>query len=276
MFPSAMTNENNEYLEAQNPFNKHFIFGEEQDDTEYSSFGFDFVNYDKNIDEQSHLDFDINLNDFNSAFSTIFPKFELKKTKTKIFDVIHRERICVFTNIENEENNSSIDDTFLKRKRYPEKRRRRENQDNMRKKIKRGFLNKALIKNINENLKNIESKLYLEKFPQKFVCDITKKSNKNILDMSLKQIFEKKELYDDSGLSKYYHNLKVIKSKQIQENSELKAILNKKYFELFEEYINSKEFKVDEINQLKEKKMENSYIERYIYLAKHFIEFFSE
>ena len=38
----------------------------------------------------------------------------------------------------------------------------------MRKKIKRGFLNKALIKNINENLKNIESKLYLEKFPQQF------------------------------------------------------------------------------------------------------------
>ena len=276
MFPNAMTNENNEYLEAQNRFNKHFIFGEEQDDTEYSSFGFDFVNYDKNIDEQSHLDFDINLNEFNSAFSTIFPKFELKKAKTKIFDVIHRKRICVFTNIENEENNSSIDDTFLKRKRYPEKRRRRENQDNMRKKIKRGFLNKALIKNINENLKNIESKLYLEKFPQKFVCDITKKSNKNILDMSLKQIFEKKELYDDNDLSKYYHNLKVIKSKQIQENVELKAILNKKYFKLFEEYINSKEFKVDEINQLKEKKMENSYIERYIYLAKHFIEFFSE
>jgi hypothetical protein len=271
-----MTNENNEYLEPQNRFNKHFIFGEEQNDTEYSSFDFDFANYDKNIDEQSHLDFDNNLNEFNSAFSTIFPNFEIKKTKTKIFEVIHRERISVFTNIENEENDSSIDDTFLKRKRYPEKRRRFENQDNMRKKIKRGFLNKALIKNINENLKNIESKLYLEKFPQKLVCDITKKSNKNILDMSLKQIFEKKELYDDSDLNKYYHNLKVIKSKQIQENVELKSILNKKYFELFEEYINSKEFKVDEINQLKEKKMENSYIERYIYLAKHFIEFFSE
>jgi len=276
MFPNAMTNENIEYLETQNPFNKHFIFGEERDDTEYSSFGFDFVNYEKNIDEQSHLDFDINLNEFNSAFSTIFPKFESKKTKTKIFDVIHKDRICVFTNIENEENDSSKDDTFLKRKRYPEKRRRRDNQDNMRKKIKRGFLNNALIKNINENLKNIESKLYLEKFPQKLVCDITKKSNKDILDMSLKQIFEKKELYDDNDLSKYYHNLKVIKSKQIQENSKLKAILNKKYFELFEEYINSKEFKVDEINQLKEKKMENSYIERYIYLAKHFIEFFDE
>ena len=39
----------------------------------------------------------------------------------------------------------------------------------MRKKIKRGFLIKALIKNINENFKNIESKLDLEKFPQKLV-----------------------------------------------------------------------------------------------------------
>ena len=216
MFPNAMTNENNEYLETQNRFNKHFIFGEEQDDTEYSSFGFDFVNYDKNIDEQSHLDFDINLNEFNSAFSTIFPKFELKKAKTKIFDVIHRERICVFTNIENEENDSSIDDTFLKRKRYPEKRRRRENQDNMRKKIKRGFLNKALIKNINENIKNIENKLYLEKFPQKLsrgtlIRTAQRVNNYKVFEMKRNEISNPLFHF----LNKIYHtNLKISSKKK--------------------------------------------------------------
>ena len=97
--------------------------------------------------------------------------------------------------------------------------------------------------------------------------------------MSLEEIFKKKELYninDKTCLNNYYHNLEVIKSKEVQENSELKTILNKKYFELFEEYINSKEFKVDDINRLKKNKMNDFYIERYIYLAKHFIEFFSE
>ena len=91
--------------------------------------------------------------------------------------------------------------------------------------------------------------------------------------MSLEEIFEKKELYHEKELKYYYRNLNVLKSKEIQENKELKNILSKKYCELFEEYINSKEFIVDEINRLK-KKFDESYIENYIYLSKHFIEFF--
>ena len=146
----------------------------------------------------------------------------------------------------------------------------------MRKKIKRRFLNFALVGNINEILKNIDKALYLEKFPSNFVSDITKRSNKNLLNMTLQEIFEKKELYEENGLKNYYHNLKVIKSEQIQKNIDLKEILNKKYRELFKEYINSKEFKIDEINRLKKNKMQDDYIKRYIYLAKNFIEFFSE
>ena len=94
--------------------------------------------------------------------------------------------------------------------------------------------------------------------------------------MTLQEIFEKKELYEENNLKNYYHNLKVIKSEQIQKNIDLKEILNKKYRELFKEYINSKEFKIDEINRLKKNKMQDDYIKRYIYLAKNFIEFFSE
>ena len=52
----------------------------------------------------------------------------------------------------------------------------------------------------------------------------------------------------------------MIKSKEVQENSELKTILNKKYYELFEEYINSKKFKVDKIDWLKNNNMEDIYI----------------
>ena len=274
MFPNTMTNEDNEYLEAENRFEKNFILGNEKNETEYSSLSIESDNYEKNNDERSIFDFNMI---FNEAYTKIFQPFELKEKKQKIFNVIRREEVSIFTKLENEENNSSInDDSFLKRKRYPQKRRRRENQDNMRKKIKRGFLNKALIIKINNILKDNKIKSYFEKFPQNLVCDITKKSNKDLIDMTLEQIFEKKELYDESDLSKYYHNLKVIKSKEVQENSQLKAILNKKYCELFEEYVNSKEFKIDEINRLKDNKMENSYIERYIYLSKHFIEFFSD
>jgi hypothetical protein len=216
----------------------------------------------------------------DEAYTKIFKPTESKEKKEKIFDVILREREgeknSLFTNIENEESNSNInDENFLKRKRYPQKRRRRENQDNMRKKIKRGFINKALIMKINFILKDNYIKSYLEKFPQHLVCDVTKRSNKDLINMTLEEIFEKKELYIKGDLSKYDHNLKVIKSEEVQKNSELKAILNKKYSELFEEYINSKEFKVDEINRLKDNEMSDIYIKRYIYLSKNFIKFFS-
>ena len=66
----------------------------------------------------------------------------------------------------------------------------------------------------------------------------------------------------------------MIENKETLENEELKEILNNKYCELFEEYINSKEFNIDEINRLKNNNLEVVYIKRYLYLAKNFIKYF--
>ena len=196
-----------------------------------------------------------------------------ESNKIKIFDVIYREQISLFTNIEkdliiNEQN-------YIKRKRNNKRRRRRDNQDNMRKKIKRGFLNNSLIPKINLLLKSSGNILYFEKFPQNFVSNISRQINNKLINMTLKEIFERKELYEDKDINNYNHNLTVIKSEEIQECDELNIILNKKYCELFEEYINSKEFQIDEINRLKNKDMNDEYIEKYLFLAKHFTDFFN-
>ena len=45
-----------------------------------------------------------------------------------------------------------------------------------------------------------------------------------------------------------------------------------KLYQLYEDYINSYEF-IDEINRLKQKKMDDKYIKKYLYFAKHFFEF---
>ena len=276
MCSNPFTNEWKEIQEFQKSFNKIFGLGEQQEETDTSSLFFEMNLINKNEDEQSYPN--INLDEISSIFENYTPIFE--PVKAKIFKVVYRERTSLFTNLENDEIDSSTnDETFLKRKRLPEKRRRLENQDNMRKKIKRGFLNNALIIKLNDILEYNKIKSYFEKFPQNLVTDVTRNSNKDLLNMSLEEIFEKKELYnknDKNSLNNYYHNLEVIKSKEVQENPELKTILNKKYYELFEEYINSKEFRVDEINRLKKKKMNDLYIERYICLAKHLSEFFSE
>ena len=199
----------------------------------------------------------------------------LKNTITlKIFDVIYPDKYSVFTRIENDLSYLLKEEEMLcQRKRYNIRRKRRENNDNIRKKIKRGFFNKGLIHKLNMILKNQNINSYFEIFQQHFVGNVTKRTNNQLMNMTLEEIFEKKELYQESELKTYKHNLNLVKSIEIQENKEIKNILNKKLYLIFEEYINSKEFLIDEINRLKNKKMDNGYIQRYIYLTKHFIEF---
>ena len=193
--------------------------------------------------------------------------------KQKIFNVVYRER--------EEENDYPLieKEIFKKRKRNPEnsktKTRRRDNRDNIRKKIKRAFFNSFLIPKINTLLRNKDIDSSFANFQNAFVINVNKKTNKELKDMTIKEIFEKKELYQESELKYYYHNLKLVKTEEILEIKELKNILNKTYQEIFEEYLNSKEFKINEINRLK-KKFEDDYIKKYIYLAKHFIEFIPE
>ena len=106
----------------------------------------------------------------------------------KYFDVIYPKRVSLFSLLESD--NSTNDETFLRRKRSSQRKKRLENLDNIIKKIKTGFLNSALIKKLNEKIKEIGSRLNLEKFPKNFVSDINHKRNNQLLQMTLKEIFE--------------------------------------------------------------------------------------
>ena len=78
------------------------------------------------------------------------------------------------------------------------------------------------------------------------------------------------------GLINYLNNLKVIKSQEVEQNEIFNKILDKTIREIYEEYLNSEEFKVEEINRLKEKKMRDEYIESYISLARYLVKYYSE
>ena len=195
---------------------------------------------------------------------------EINFHKHRIFNVIYPKTISLFTLLEKENN----EETFLRRKRSKIRETRKEDLDNVLKKIKTNFFNSAIFKKINAKLKSIGSRLNFERFPQRLVSDPNKERNKALFNMTLLEIIGKKELYDEKNLKKYYHNLKVIESGDVQRDDEFIIILNKKYSELFEEYINSIEF-IKEIEKLKEKKMKDDYIQKYINAAKHFIEHLS-
>ena len=192
--------------------------------------------------------------------------------KRKLFKINYRKKY----DESNEIYPSSVEKAFLNNKVLPTRKRRRENQDNIRKKLKTVFFNTFLRKKINEILNNKHSRLYFEKFPISFVNDIRKNTNKDVIDKTLLEIILNKELYSENDLSNYNHNLKVVENKEAKKIGELKKILNKTFRELFEEFINSKEFNIDEINRLRNNNLDNIYIERYIYQSKHFIEYFAE
>ena len=166
---------------------------------------------------------------------------------------------------------------FLQNKRCKERRPRKDYNDNIRVKIKRRFLNHALKDKLNNILKKFGCRKCFDFFPKKFSSDIDKVRNKRILNMTLKEIYMNKELYkleEEEGLSKYNRNLDAVKSDEIKNNGKLQKIFNKTFSQLYEEYINSDVFNIDEINRLK-KKYGNDYIERYKILSKNLIYFFS-
>ena len=85
--------------------------------------------------------------------------------------------------------------------------------------------------------------------------------------MTLKQFIEKNE----SSKKKVDHNVYILNILEKYKKPVLKRILNTSLKELYEAYINSDEFKVNEINRLKKKNMNDWYINRYIFLSKNFL-----
>ena len=95
--------------------------------------------------------------------------------------------------------------------------------------------------------------------------------------MTLLQIFENNDSYINKDLINFEYNLNIIKKIKTDEKGEIYFILNKKFNELFEEYVNSDEFKkeIERVNS-KHRNEENEefYLKRYAYLAKTFIKFY--
>ena len=142
--------------------------------------------------------------------------------KRKIFKVNYRIRF-------DRDNAQLCDEKIItKNMTLPTIKRRRENMDNIHKKIKTVFFNNFIYNKINEKLKKKKSRLYFVKFPISFVNDVKRNTNKDIINLSLLEIISNKELYNTKDLSNYYHNLKVVENKEIEENEELKEILNKR------------------------------------------------
>jgi len=172
------------------------------------------------------------------------------------------------------------------------KKSRKDKEDDIRKKLKSAFL-KNLKKTINKKLEKAGSKYLLESFPQKFITDITQKTNfevmlctfEQLLDYTYNQLIEDEKYIERedyvkkrnaAALKKYKKNIEVLEylnsNKKISEESGWEIIKNMKYIDLLSAYFNSNEFQ-HSIKKLS-KKVSNEYINSYIKLASNYIDYF--
>ena len=160
-----------------------------------------------------------------------------------------------------------------------EKKSRKEDPDEIRKKIKSRFF-KSLKICINKELdrKGINKKF--EYLPQSFISNISKGETKTMLDKTLKQIILDIS-YSNKVDEKLENNLNLLKYLEEDEISKDNCKINKihKIFhtqirDLFNEYLKSEEFELS-IIKLKEEGNYFDYIKSYINEADNFINFFS-
>ena len=194
--------------------------------------------------------------------------FEIKKEKYRIF---HSKNL-----------NNTISEKIAKSKRSKKKQKRKYNSDNIRRKIKSRF-HKSLKNILNKMLKYSGSKYFFDYLPQSFITNVTKAGNKKILNMTLEDFFSKdfSEFEDkntEKNSEKWTAGKNVIKNienedENIREKSNFNIYKKMKYYQIYNEYLNSKEFEEDIIKI--EVKEGEEYTKQYINLAYHLIDYFS-
>ena len=125
------------------------------------------------------------------------------------------------------------------------------------------------------------SKRIFNYLQQEFIININKEINIGVLDLTFKELyskdFSKDKINDNSSLKKYNDNQSVLKyleeEKEISEKSKYDIFKSMKYYQIFDEYLRSKEFESD-IYKLK-KTNNYKYIKNYIKLAFDLNDFFS-
>jgi hypothetical protein len=170
------------------------------------------------------------------------------------------------------------------------KRSRKDKEDDIRKKIKSSF-HRNLTKIINTKLKKASSKYKIESLPQKFITDVTKRTNHEVMNLTYEKLFDytynqlkkddknkKRKQYiekrNKAGEKKYEKNKKFLKylstNRKISEESEWERIKNMKYIDLLKAYLNSNEFQQYIKIQLKNAQI--NYKKDFIFFASTFIE----
>lgn len=148
--------------------------------------------------------------------------------------------------------------------------------DSLRKKIK-ARLHKKLTKIINEKLKKAGSKCYFDMLPQSFITNINIGFNKPLLNITMRELFQKTFGFKSKDKEKIDYNIRIMKyiedNPDINNNSDVSDFLDSKYSEIIREYLDG-DYLQEDIERLRDENEGEEYINRYNFIALHWIEFY--
>ena len=144
--------------------------------------------------------------------------------------------------------------------------------DNIRKKIKVSF-HKNIMKIINEDLCENNSKNIFGNFPQTFIKNLKKEDNAKFMEFTFEELLFNMKNEKNEKAKEYLDN-----NPDICQKSKWNIIKNMKYKELLEAFFLSAEFEksiADLKNKPKNKNVDALYLENYIKYALNYTEFYS-
>ena len=233
----------------------------------------------KNATNFNNIDNSININDNSINNNSLSINIEEANEMNLIGNLVYENNFIIFNKGGNDNYIKQLIKESLKNKISNNERIRKYYSDNIRKKIKARFL-KILRNRVNEQLRLAGSKKYFNYLQMEFISNISKTVNKSVLNLTFKELFSKNfcrsENYGLYSLYKYNDNISVIeyleKEKEISKKSKYDIFKNIKYYQIYEEYLRSKEFENDIYLLLKQYNYD--YVKKYIKLAFNLNKFF--
>ena len=159
------------------------------------------------------------------------------------------------------------------------KRKRGSMRDNISKKIKVNFF-KNIIASLNWKLRKKNINKDFQRLDQNYITDVTKTYNKYLFEKTLKEIIKEKPKVKDKENAKkkedkWRQNIKLIEELEESGDEDFKHIFEMNMEELFNEYLDSKEFE-ESIYDLRRKKFYFDYIQNYIQIAENLVNYYKK
>ena len=148
--------------------------------------------------------------------------------------------------------------------------------DSLRKKIKARF-HKKLRQIINIKLKECGSKFYFDLLPQPFITNINIEFNRPLLNITMRELFQKTFGFKTKDREKINYNIQVIKylekNPHLNNDEYISKFLDSTYEEIIQKFMHGK-YLLEDIERLKKEGENSDYINRYTYIAMHWIDFY--